>query len=29
MELAAVTVLGATIVAYDYFSNQDSVNYYY
>ena len=29
MELAAVAVLGATIVAYDYFSSQDTVNYYY
>lgn len=29
MELAAVGVLGGTIMAYDYFSSQDNVNYYY
>lgn len=29
MELCAVGVLGGTIVAYDYFSTQDNINYYY
>ena len=29
MELSAVAVLGGTIVAYDYFSTQDTINYYY
>ena len=29
MELAAVAVLGATILSYDYFSSQDNVGYYY
>ena len=29
MELAAVAVLGFTIIAYDYFANHDNAGYYY
>ena len=29
MELAAVAVLAATIIAYDFFTSRDSVQYFY